>query len=353
MRKINVSMLTVLLGVLVASVNAQAPKERVYVWDFVDTHGQQTSLTGRMTLEFEEALTQARCYQIVERRQFDRVLAHIKNEKAIADLNDISKASQGEVRRITNAQIVVFGKVDDDIASGEFKITVTFQRFDSSKEVKSIRMRRGRIQDSESRENAMKDLVKQTCGVGNASPVSGRYVNSKNPSSYFELKPDGTLFVSLVQPGGPLQSVGAYEVDGKQITLKFEMGRAARGIVEKDKISFENGDVFLRQSDEAASTSHPPSPGITVGAVVFVQSRSERIAPSHMSILGLGWDGGSEIRIIVNGQDISKRIDAQRDGNISLNGTVKQLSVHDGKNEVVVVVNGVRSNTYEFKQVIK
>ena len=163
-------MLAVLLSLALTTwVNAQESKGRVYVWDFVDNKGQQTDLTDRLTSEFEVALNQAKCYQVLERRRFNKVLAHIKNEKAIANLDGISKESQGEIKKITNAQIVVFGQVDDDIASGEYKISVTFQNLDSSKEVKSIRIRRGRIQDSESRENAMKELVKEICG-NNASP---------------------------------------------------------------------------------------------------------------------------------------------------------------------------------------
>jgi tetratricopeptide (TPR) repeat protein len=158
------TMLAVLLSLVFPFwMNGQTQKERVYIWDFVDNKGQQTDLTDRITSEFEEALNQAKCYQVVERRRFDKVLAHIKNEKAIADLNDLSKSSRGEVKKITNAQIIVFGKVDDDIASGEYKISVTFQNFDSSKEVKSIRIRRGRIDDIESREDAMKELVKKIC----------------------------------------------------------------------------------------------------------------------------------------------------------------------------------------------
>ena len=184
MLRVSTTLLAVLLCLVsVSRVSGQGTKERIYIWDFVDNNGQQTSLTVRVTLEFEEALTQAKCYQVVERREIDKLLKHIKNERAIADLNDLSKASQGEVKKITNAQIVVFGKVDDDIESGEYKISVTVQHFDSSKEVKGIRIRRGRIQDSESRENAMKELVKEVCGDSSANSIAGKYILLKNPAS--------------------------------------------------------------------------------------------------------------------------------------------------------------------------
>lgn len=350
MLKVSTTLFAAMLSlVLVPCVNGQGPKERIYVWDFVDDKGQQTSLTARMTLEFEVALTQAKCYQVLERRQFDKLLAHIKNEKAIADLNDISKRTQDEVKKITNAQIVVFGKVDDDIASGEYKISVTFQNFDSSKAVKSIRIRRGRILDIESRENAMKELVKGICGDSNANSIAGKYILLKNPASYIEVKSNGTIFYSLVQYGSVFQGISNYEVEGKQITVKHEMGQAMRGTVEKDKISFDNGDVFVRGNVETGSPFPPANTGITIGQAIFVRGP----AGSMFTIAGLGWNGGSEIKVIVNGQDISKRIDKQDMFTIMLKGSVKELNVRDGKNEVMVVVNGLRSNLYEFKQAIK
>jgi hypothetical protein len=348
------SMATVLLILVLAIwANGQTPKERVYVWDFVDNKGQRTDLTDRLTLEFEEALNRAKCYQVLERRQIGKLLDHIKNEKAVADLDDISKKSQGEIKKITNAQIVVFGKVDDDIDSGQIKISVSFQHFDSSKEVKSIRIRRGQRFDTESRESAMKELVKEICGDSNADSIAGKYILLKNPASYIEVKSNGTIFYSFVQNGRVLQGVSSYEVEGKQIIVKHEMGQAMRGTVEKDKISFDNGDVFLRGSAETGPPSPPANPGVGITGAFFVKSPAERIVPSQLSIMGYGWDGRSDIKVIVNGQEINKRIDRQVEGNISLKGSVKELNMHDGKNEVVVVVNGARSIPYEFKQVIK
>ena len=171
MLKVSTTMLAVLLSLaLVPGVNGQGPKELVYIWDFVDNKGQQTDLTNRITSEFEEALIQAKCYQVVERRDVDKLLAHIKNEKAIAELNDLSKGSQSKIKEITHAKIVVFGKVDDDIESGQIKFSVSFQHFDSSKKVWSTRIPRGLRLHTESRENAMKGLVKEICGSDLSSP---------------------------------------------------------------------------------------------------------------------------------------------------------------------------------------
>ena len=171
MFKVSIRLLAVLLSlVLTPWGNSQPPKERIYVWDFVDDKGQKTDLTKDLTLEFEEALSHTSCYEVLERKVFDRLLAHIKNEKAITDLSNISKESQEEVKKITNAQIVVFGEVDDDIDSGEIKISVTLQRFDSSKKIRSIRIQRGLRLHPKSREDAMKELVKKIC-ESNTNPL--------------------------------------------------------------------------------------------------------------------------------------------------------------------------------------
>lgn len=183
MLKMRIILLAVLLSlVFVPWVRGQGSKERVYIWDFVNNDGQQTDLTARITSEFEEALIEAKCFQVLERRRFDKLLAHIKNEKAIADLNDISRVSQGEVKKITNAQVVVFGRVDDDVDSGQIKISVSFQHFDSSKEVKSVRIPRGQRLDAESRENAMKKLVKEICDNSPSQPPPRTKPAASNPN---------------------------------------------------------------------------------------------------------------------------------------------------------------------------
>jgi phosphoribosylformylglycinamidine (FGAM) synthase PurS component len=334
------------LGLAIAS-NGQQAKERVYVWDFVDNNGRQTDLTERLTSEFEEVLTQGKCYQVLERRRFDRLLAHIKNEKAIADLNGISKSSMGEIQKITNAQMVVFGKVDDDVESGQIQVTVSLQHFDSSKEVKSVRMRRGQRFDAESRETAMKKLVGEICGSLGTNPILGKYTLVRDGSSYIELKPDGTIFFSFVQYGKALQGVGTYSIEDKQISVKSDIGLAARGIIDNDKISFENGDVFARSK---GAITPPNIPSIGIAQATFARSPRDNVVPSQLIISGYGWDGGSEVKVVVNGRDISNRIVSQTGSIVFLKGTSTDLNIQAGKNEVVVVVGGTRSNPYLFKE---
>src|SRR6185295_12570970 len=67
---------------------------------------------------------------------------------------------------------------------------------------------------------------------------------------------------------------------------------------------------------------------------------------------GEGWDGGSVVKVFLNGQEIGIPVESQKEGHITFSGTVEQLHARDGRNEVFVEVNGVRSNTYVFRQAI-
>ena len=191
--------------------------------------------------------------------------------------------------------------------------------------------------------------------ANNSDSILGKYKDTKNSKGYLELKSDGTFFLSEVgyPSGRALQRVGKYEVEGNQITIKLEMGIAARGVVEKDKISFEDGSVYVRGNAETDSSSPTANSAsnhdINVSMALFSLSPRENY-PSRLMIGGTGWDGGSDIKVLVNGQDVSKHVDRQMAYSIALKGTAKELNIQDGKNTVVVVVNGVTSNKYEFKQ---
>ncbi len=151
--------------VLSAFAQAQSNQDRktLYVWDFLTSDNKQDSLTKKLTEEFEEALIQARCYQVLERRRYDRVVAHQENEKKIRSYDNFVVQSKADQRAVAT-NTVVMGTMDDDVASGEVKVTVIFQRLDSTNDDKrSVRIKRGLINDAASREKAMKDLVSEIC----------------------------------------------------------------------------------------------------------------------------------------------------------------------------------------------
>ncbi len=133
----------------------------VYVWDFTSRDGQKNDLTDNLTEEFEEALINVNRILLLERRKYDRLLAHKANEKAVLDIEKIDTATLDSLK-FYQANAIVFGEVHDDIKSGEIKVTTTFQAFYGKMLIKkSIRFTRGKQDDAESREKAMEKLIKK------------------------------------------------------------------------------------------------------------------------------------------------------------------------------------------------
>lgn len=140
---------------------------RCYVWDFTMRDGTRNNLTRQLTVEFEEKLTQKKICKVLERRNYARLVAHKDNEKSILRLEGVSKATV-DMLKANDANTVVFGEVYDDISSGFYKVTVTLQSFDNTKNVWSVSFSRGLVLDSKSREEAMEKLVQLIADDNNA-----------------------------------------------------------------------------------------------------------------------------------------------------------------------------------------
>ena len=144
------------------SLYAETSDSLVYVWDFATREHKKNELTINLTKEFEEALIQSGCFLVLERRDYDRLIAQKDNEKAILGIENISTTTL-ESLKSHQASAMLFGEVYDDIESGEIKVTITFQRFDGIKRVWSIRFLRKKRIDAESREEAMQELAGKIC----------------------------------------------------------------------------------------------------------------------------------------------------------------------------------------------
>jgi hypothetical protein len=140
------------------SVAAPPDSIRCYVWDFTTRDGKRNEITRHFTVEFEEKLAQQGFCKVLERRNFARLISHRDNEKAVQRLDGISQATVDTLKAY-DANTVVFGEVYDDINSGEYRITVTFQNFDNTINVWSVRMPRGLVNDASNREQKMEELA--------------------------------------------------------------------------------------------------------------------------------------------------------------------------------------------------
>lgn len=135
----------------------------LYIWDFGTRDGKMDVTTQNLTIEFEEALIQARCCSILNRRSYDKLMSQKDNEKAIMMIEGISDFSLQNLKAL-NAYGVIFGEVYDDIQSGDMRITVQLQTFDGKIVAQdSIRIPRGKIPDGTSRETNMQKLAEGLC----------------------------------------------------------------------------------------------------------------------------------------------------------------------------------------------
>ncbi|GAK50697.1 hypothetical protein U14_01930 [Candidatus Moduliflexus flocculans] len=156
--------IALVLSLLPSIGQAQGRKDfHLYVWDFGTRNGEKNELTDNFTVEFEDALIQANCYSVLERRNYDRLMSQKDNERAIMTVEGISDYSLQNLQ-VLEANAVIFGEVYDDVQSGEIKITALVQAFDGQKlTTKSVKLSRGKRLDMGSREESMQELARLLC----------------------------------------------------------------------------------------------------------------------------------------------------------------------------------------------
>jgi len=156
--------------------------QSVVVWDFATRTGEKNNTTESLTYEFEESLSQNCSYNVLERRNLDRLQAVIQNERALQNVGQITAGGATELKRL-GASLVVFGEMFDDVDSGEITITVIFQNFKGQKVlIKSVSIRRGLLLDSASRRESMAALTGQICRSTKATEAVGKS-EAKQPAA--------------------------------------------------------------------------------------------------------------------------------------------------------------------------
>ncbi len=156
-----ISGLLFVLPVTVAQVSAASSTNDsiVYVWDFSVSDASIKKIGAMLTNDFETELINSGLYTVLERRRYNRVLSHRNLENKIADIQNLPPGSVDSLKAI-RAGVVIFGEVKDDIDSGVYEVTVTFQNLNEVILRKgSILIGRGLIADNQTRKKFMKDLV--------------------------------------------------------------------------------------------------------------------------------------------------------------------------------------------------
>lgn len=156
----------ILMGVLILCFSLKClalPTVRndsiVYVWDFSVSDSSIKEIGTMLTNDFETELINSGLYTVLERRRYNRVLAHQNLEKKIADIQNLPSAAM-DTLKANRAGVVIFGEVKDDIESGVYEVSVTFQNLNEIILRKgSVLIGRGLIRDNQTRKKFMRDLV--------------------------------------------------------------------------------------------------------------------------------------------------------------------------------------------------
>lgn len=148
-------------ALLAVVARAAGDRPTVYVADFFTRDREITPTTMKLTSEFEIALGGTGQYEILERRDFDKLRAEAKNEAAIADIGGLPGTLVNALKT-KHAEMVVFGEVFDDVDSGQVSVSVSFVAFSGEKKrLLNIKIPRGKINDSDTRTAAMEELVRK------------------------------------------------------------------------------------------------------------------------------------------------------------------------------------------------
>lgn len=157
---------------LSASIFGQGDSsDAVYVWDFSDRNGREDDLTTSLTEEFEEALLKSDCCKVLQRRVYARIFQQRENEKAILSLSNLSPSTVKDLEAV-EAQMVVFGQVHDDTRSGQFKISVSFEKFSGLiDKTASVYMAKFDVNNPKKREAAILELIDELKLEPSSEPI--------------------------------------------------------------------------------------------------------------------------------------------------------------------------------------
>ncbi|MBT8184160.1 MAG: hypothetical protein KJN76_04925 [Eudoraea sp.] len=144
----------------IGSVNAQfEEKLNVYVWDFSVSHDSLNRFGTSFTNDFESQLVNLEKYVVLERRRYDRIMAHQDMENQISDIRNISSQSK-ENLTANKADAVFFGTLIYDGGSGEFELMVMFQDLEGNNLKRAnIVFKKGIINDNANRKKIVADLM--------------------------------------------------------------------------------------------------------------------------------------------------------------------------------------------------
>ena len=161
LKKSVVVSLFLILGVFGMIPLIAQPNEKlhVYVWDFSVSNDSLKKFGTSFTNDFESQLVSLEKYVVLERRRYDRIMAHQDMENQISDIQNMSSTSKDSLAA-NRADAVFFGTLIFDEGSGEFEVAITLQDLKGIKlKQGNVVFKKGIIYDNANRKSIVADLL--------------------------------------------------------------------------------------------------------------------------------------------------------------------------------------------------
>ena len=164
--KINLKKSVVVTLFLISGVIGMLPliaqpdeKIHVYVWDFSVSNDSLKKFGTSFTNDFESQLVNLEKYVVLERRRYDRIMAHQDMEDQISDIRNMSSTSKDSLAA-NKADAVFFGALIFDEGSGEFEATISLQDLEGIKLKQGyVVFKKGIIYDNANRKSIVAELL--------------------------------------------------------------------------------------------------------------------------------------------------------------------------------------------------
>ncbi|MEZ4993522.1 MAG: hypothetical protein R2824_24075 [Saprospiraceae bacterium] len=178
-KKLNFSLSFCLIQILLSTpfytAASQNLEGKIYVWEFATRDGVRNDYTRSLTEEFEEALIQSECCEVLQRRLYSRLFDQKQSERTIMKLDGAPEVVINNLKSL-EAEAVVFGEVYDDTNSGQVKVTINFESFEGRIIKKaSTYLAKYDLANPSKREEAVEKIM----GELNIFPAQGKALDTK------------------------------------------------------------------------------------------------------------------------------------------------------------------------------
>jgi hypothetical protein len=86
-------------------------------------------------------------------------------------------------------------------------------------------------------------VLMQGCARVKQASAAGKYVQENNANNYLELKADGSVFCQQ----GSMGLIGKYEIEGDQMTIKWDTGMADRATIAGNTVTESDGAKWTKR----------------------------------------------------------------------------------------------------------